>query len=58
MVQPITQYEVKNPFRVDKRYNVLSLDGGGARGLMTVKMLAALEERLAIRTGNRDFNIT
>ena len=54
----IQNIESKSPFRPDKRYNVLSLDGGGARGLMTTEMLAALEQKLADKTGNQDFKIS
>ena len=57
-MEPIADYQTVSPYRPDKRYNVLSLDGGGARGLMTVRMLAALEQKLADATGNQDFNIT
>jgi len=33
-----------NPIRIDKRYSVLSLDGGGAKGLMTCKVLEKIEQ--------------
>ena len=54
----IESLEKRSPFRPDKRYNVLSLDGGGVRGLITTKMLAAIEEKIAQKTENPDFKIS
>jgi len=34
---------VFNPIRLDKKYSVLSLDGGGVKGLMTCKVLEKIE---------------
>jgi len=45
-----------NTYRADKKYTVLSLDGGGVRGLMTTEILAKLEEELS--HGDPDFKIT
>lgn len=44
--------------RIDKRYVVLSLDGGGVRGLMTVQILVAIEDRLRKELEQPDFKIT
>jgi hypothetical protein len=32
--------------RLDKRYTVLSLDGGGVRGVMTARILAEVEREI------------
>ena len=39
-----------------ERYNVLSIDGGGVRGLMSLKIIADLEEKMS--NGNPDYKIT
>jgi uncharacterized protein len=36
---------------------ILALDGGGVRGILTTGILAALESRLARRSGRRDFRL-
>ena len=46
-----------NPIRIDKRYSVLSLDGGGAKGLMTCKVLEKIEQEFRRQTGNRNYKI-
>lgn len=38
------------------RYNVLSIDGGGVRGLMSLKIIADLEERMS--NGDKNYKIT
>ena len=43
---------------VDKNYNVLSLDGGGVRGLITLKILANIEERLSKEKNRPDYKLT
>jgi patatin-like phospholipase/acyl hydrolase len=48
-----TQYK----FRLDKRYTVLSLDGGGVRGLLTVNVLATMEQMIEDKI-KRPFKIT
>ena len=36
MVESPESISIREIYKPDKRYNVLSLDGGGARGLMTL----------------------
>jgi len=57
MVDKITSSERKVSRRLDKRYTVLSLDGGGVRGLMTTMILADIEEKISAKT-NKPFKIT
>ena len=38
-------------------YNILSIDGGGVRGLIPARILAHLEQRLAEETGREDLRI-
>lgn len=57
MVEPITEPKNLSKFRIDKRYSVLSLDGGGVRGLMTTMILAEIEQQIETKIG-RPFNIT
>lgn len=56
MVESITE-QSKSICRVDKRYSVLSLDGGGVRGLMTTMILAEIEAQIAAKIG-KPFKIT
>lgn len=44
--------------RLDKRYVILSLDGGGVRGLMSVEILAEIETRLRNKLKRPDLKIT
>jgi len=39
-------------------FQVLSLSGGGARGLYTIQVLAKLEEYLSDSSGNESYNIS
>ena len=40
----------------NRQYNVLTLDGGGVRGLITLRILSNLEERLSL--GDPNYSIT
>ncbi|CDW83966.1 patatin [Stylonychia lemnae] len=57
MVEHITRPAKKTERRLDKRYTVLSLDGGGVRGLMTTMILASIEEQISAKIG-KTFKIT
>ncbi|CDW75177.1 patatin-like phospholipase family protein [Stylonychia lemnae] len=46
-----------NSIRLDKKYSVLSLDGGGVKGLMTCRVLEKIEQEFRLSTGNRNFKI-
>lgn len=54
---PSLEKVLKNQ-RLDKRYVVLSLDGGGVRGLMTVRILVDIENKLRKALNKPDFKIT
>ena len=56
-VEQITQHVARTKGRIDKRYSVLSLDGGGVRGLMTTRILANIEKEVAAKIG-KPFKIT
>lgn len=43
--------------RLDKRYSVLSLDGGGVKGLLTCRVLEEVEQEFRRKTGNHNFKI-
>lgn len=49
---PRTKQQHFDPDDAPKR--ILSLDGGGVRGVLTLEYLAAIEETLRNRSGNRD----
>lgn len=49
--------ESKHLCRIDKRYSVLSLDGGGVRGLMTTMILAEIETQISKKI-EKPFKIT
>eukprot|EP00347_Sterkiella_histriomuscorum_P020703 403336801 len=57
MVEAITEPTPLSKVRIDKRYSVLSLDGGGVRGLMTTNILAEIEQQIETRIG-KPFKIT
>ena len=57
MVDQITTSDLKVNRRLDKRYTVLSLDGGGVRGLMTTMILAEIEEKISAQL-HEPFKIT
>ena len=44
-------------WRLDKRYSVLSLDGGGVKGLLTCRVLEEIEQEFRFRTKNKNFKI-
>ena len=48
---------LKGNGRIDKRYSVLSLDGGGVKGLLTCKVLEEIEQEFRRKTGNKNFKI-
>lgn len=54
--EPINQ-PTQSPFRLEKRYSVLSLDGGGVRGLMTCRVLEEIEQEFRFKTKNKNFKI-
>ncbi|CDW89786.1 patatin [Stylonychia lemnae] len=58
MVEHITRTTTTTPHRLEKRYTVLSLDGGGVRGLMTTMILASIEEHIRRLTKQHQFKIT
>lgn len=58
MVEPITKYTPKHKNRLDKRYTVLSLDGGGVRALMTTMILANIEEQINSKKTDKTYKIT
>ena len=41
---------------LDKKINVLTLDGGGVRGLITLNIISELEEKMS--KGDKDYKIT
>ena len=46
-----------NSIRLDKKYSVLSLDGGGVKGLMTCKVLEKIEQQFRSQKNN-NYKIT
>ncbi|CDW82903.1 patatin [Stylonychia lemnae] len=58
MVEYKNNFSRQNPSEsLEKKYTVLSLDGGGVRGIMTVEILAELEKKIR-KDGHPDFKIT
>ncbi|HTB32442.1 MAG TPA: patatin-like phospholipase family protein, partial [Bacteroidia bacterium] len=42
---------------MDKTIKILSIDGGGIRGVLPATFLSALEEKLQETTGDKDFRL-
>ena len=56
-ISGVVEQLVSNNGRLDKRYSVLSLDGGGVKGLLTCLVLKKIEKEFRARTGNNNFKI-